>query len=88
VLSSALHAGAAPLAAPASRPPEDDEWAWGTGPRQAARAATRAVAPGQRAFDELPEAAPAASASASASASAAAHAAPKRRVFDGFADAA
>jgi glycine C-acetyltransferase/8-amino-7-oxononanoate synthase len=39
VLSSALRAGARPLAAPAPRPSEDSEWAWGTGPRQAARAA-------------------------------------------------
>ena len=39
VLSGALRAGATPLAAPAPRPPEDSEWAWGTGPRQAARAA-------------------------------------------------
>jgi glycine C-acetyltransferase/8-amino-7-oxononanoate synthase len=39
VLSSALRAGASPLAAPAPRPSEDSEWAWGTGPRQAARAA-------------------------------------------------
>jgi glycine C-acetyltransferase/8-amino-7-oxononanoate synthase len=64
VLASALRAGAAPLAAPAPRPPEDP-WAWGTGPRQAARAqastpaATADNAPAERprVFDGFADAA-------------------------------
>jgi 8-amino-7-oxononanoate synthase len=53
VLASALRAGASPLAAPAPRPSEDP-WAWGTGPRQAARADGE---PQRRVFDGLSEAA-------------------------------
>ena len=60
VLASALRAGAAPLAAPAPRPPEVS-WDWGSGPRQAARGTGSAARADDRA---------------------------KRRVFDGFADAA
>jgi 8-amino-7-oxononanoate synthase len=58
VLSSALRAGANPLAAPAPRPSEDDMWDWGAGPRQAARAG-RAPADGEprRVFDGLADAA-------------------------------
>jgi 8-amino-7-oxononanoate synthase len=65
VLASTLRAGATPLAAPAPRPPEDT-WAWGTGPRQAARAAAADLTarpapepaePPRKIFDGLSEAA-------------------------------
>ncbi|HEX8053024.1 MAG TPA: 8-amino-7-oxononanoate synthase [Thermoleophilaceae bacterium] len=52
VLASALRAGAAPLAAPAPRPSEDP-WAWGTGPRQAARAQASAAEPRTSDGDEV-----------------------------------
>ena len=49
VLASALRGGATPLAAPSPRPPEDSEWAWGSGPRQTARAAAAGGSPQARA---------------------------------------
>jgi glycine C-acetyltransferase/8-amino-7-oxononanoate synthase len=75
VLASALRAGATPLAASAPRPPEDSEWAWGTGPRQAARAAASGASPAA--------APPQASAAAEPRAEAG-----KPKLFDGLADAA
>jgi 8-amino-7-oxononanoate synthase len=82
VLASALRAGASPLAAPAPRPPEDSEWAWGSGPRQAARAASAGVrVNGRGVAGEGP------GAEVAAGPEPAGREAP-RRVFDGFADAA
>jgi glycine C-acetyltransferase/8-amino-7-oxononanoate synthase len=83
VLASALRAGATPLAAPAPRPPEeyaeDAMWAWGTGPRQQARAAAARREAAARAESVAPHSEPAASREPADR---------PQRVFDGLADAA
>jgi glycine C-acetyltransferase/8-amino-7-oxononanoate synthase len=81
VLASALRAGAAPLAAPAPRPPEDSEWAWGSGPRQAARAAATGAGVTAAATPRTVEQRQPAVSEPRASAG-------KPKLFDGLADAA